>query len=102
MNVVSWSGGQPVSVLLNLLVSLWTTRIRCTVLSRKTTVQKLGLILGPVLFLPVLWADLEPGNLVVTRMAAVAVLMAIWWITEAVPLAATALLPLVLFPCSVF
>lgn len=31
-------------------------------------------------------------------MAAVAVLMAIWWLTEALPLAATALLPIVLFP----
>ena len=30
--------------------------------------------------------------------AAVAVLMAIWWITEAIPLAATALVPFVLFP----
>ncbi|MFQ5600645.1 MAG: SLC13 family permease, partial [Candidatus Krumholzibacteriia bacterium] len=33
-----------------------------------------------------------------TRMGAVAVLMASWWISEAVPLAATALLPLVLYP----
>ena len=32
------------------------------------------------------------------RTAAVAVLMATWWITEAVPLAATALLPIALFP----
>jgi len=32
------------------------------------------------------------------RTAAVAVLMAIWWAGEAIPLAATALLPLVLFP----
>ena len=31
-------------------------------------------------------------------MAAIVVLMAIWWITEAIPLAATALLPIVLFP----
>ncbi len=30
--------------------------------------------------------------------AAVAVLMAVWWISEALPLAATALLPIVLFP----
>lgn len=32
------------------------------------------------------------------RVAAVAVLMATWWVTEALPIAATALLPLVLFP----
>ena len=31
-------------------------------------------------------------------MMAVAALMAIWWITEPIPLAATSLLPLVLFP----
>ena len=31
-------------------------------------------------------------------MASVAALMVVWWITEALPLAATALLPLVLFP----
>ncbi|MCL4146623.1 UNVERIFIED_CONTAM: hypothetical protein GTU68_021366 [Idotea baltica] len=31
-------------------------------------------------------------------MAAVAVLMAIWWISQAIPLAATSLLPLMLFP----
>ncbi|MDO4909815.1 MAG: DASS family sodium-coupled anion symporter [Corynebacterium sp.] len=36
------------------------------------------------------------GNLRIT--AAVAVLMGIWWMTEAIPLAATALVPLVLFP----
>lgn len=32
------------------------------------------------------------------RTAAVGVLMALWWVTEAVPISATALLPLVLFP----
>ena len=32
------------------------------------------------------------------RMAAVVLLMALWWITEAVPMAVTALLPLVLYP----
>ncbi|MBL0717222.1 MAG: anion permease [Desulfosarcina sp.] len=42
--------------------------------------------------------DLESGNPVVTRMAAVAALMAIFWITEAIPLFATALLPLILYP----
>ncbi|MCG8504731.1 MAG: SLC13 family permease [Sphingomonadales bacterium] len=61
--------------------------------------SKIGLWLGPAAFLFILlFVDLEPGNPLVTRMAAVIVLMAIWWITEAIPLAATALLPIVLFP----
>jgi len=64
----------------------------------RSTVQKTGLFLGPLLFLLVLLLDLDPGNPVVTRMAAVAVLMATWWITDAIPLAATALIPLVLYP----
>ena len=60
--------------------------------------QRLGLVLGPLLFLAVLTLDLDPANPSVTRMAAVAVLMATWWITEAIPLAATALLPLIAYP----
>ena len=32
------------------------------------------------------------------RTLAVAVLMAVWWITEAIPLSATALIPVVAFP----
>ncbi len=66
--------------------------------ARATLTQKIGLGLGPVLFGVLLLIDVEPDSLVVTRMAAVAALMATWWITEAVPLSATALLPLVLFP----
>lgn len=42
--------------------------------------------------------DLEPGKPAVTYTLAIAILMAIWWITEIVPLAITALLPVVLFP----
>jgi len=45
-----------------------------------------------------LFFDLDPGNPIVTRAAAVALLMAVWWITEAIPIPATALLPVVLFP----
>jgi len=44
------------------------------------------------------FADLAPGEPLVTRTAAVAVLMAAWWITGVIPLAATALLPVALFP----
>lgn len=51
-----------------------------------------------VLFLGILafpFPGLEPAA---RRTAAVAALMAAWWMSEALPLAATALLPLVLFP----
>ena len=60
--------------------------------------QLIGLWLGPLLFLLMLLFDLEPGRPEITRMAAVALLMATWWITDAIPLFATALLPLFLFP----
>ncbi|MGW9551635.1 SLC13 family permease [Citricoccus zhacaiensis] len=53
-----------------------------------------GLVLAAVVFLA-MPADVE-HNARLT--AAVAVLMAVWWMTEAIPIPATALLPLVLFP----
>jgi sodium-dependent dicarboxylate transporter 2/3/5 len=60
---------------------------------------RVGFWLGLGLFAVILlFVDLKPGAPLVTRMAAVAALMAAWWITDAIPLAATALLPLVLFP----
>ena len=65
---------------------------------QKNLMQRIGLALGPVLFIVINLLDLEPGNPALTRMAAVAALMAIWWITEAIPLFATALLPLILYP----
>ena len=58
-----------------------------------------GFILAPTIFLYlILFADLEPGRPEVTYTLAIAILMAIWWITEIVPLAITALIPVVLFP----
>jgi len=67
--------------------------------AQRTRMQKTGLVLGPLLSLmAILFLDLAPGNPAPTRMAAVAVLMAVWWITDAIPLFATSLLPMVLFP----
>ena len=58
-----------------------------------------GLWIGLIAFFGILiFADFAPENASVTKMAAVAVLMAVWWISQAIPLAATALLPLMLFP----
>lgn len=66
---------------------------------KRLPLQKAALILGPVIsLLIVLFADLDPENKKVTYTFAIALLMALWWITEAVPLAATALLPVALFP----
>ncbi|MBU0554323.1 anion permease [Myxococcota bacterium] len=59
--------------------------------------QRVGLILGPALFLLLL--SLPFGDKpTVARMAAIAALMAVWWITEAIPIPATALLPIALYP----
>lgn len=58
-----------------------------------------GLVGGGVAALSVFWGMIAPAeHPLVPAMAALAVLMAVWWITEAIPLAATALLPLVVLP----
>ena len=60
---------------------------------------RIGLIAGPMVFASMLLLSPAEGMPVTAwRTAAVGVLMAIWWITEAIPIPATALLPLVLFP----
>ncbi|MGY8776658.1 MAG: SLC13 family permease, partial [Longimicrobiales bacterium] len=61
--------------------------------------RRTGLIGGIVLFVLMLLLP-EPSGLSEAgwRTASVAALMAVWWMTEAIPIAATALLPLVLFP----
>jgi sodium-dependent dicarboxylate transporter 2/3/5 len=58
-----------------------------------------GLVLGVTVFLAmVLLPPPEGLALAPWRVAAVAMLLAIFWLTEAAPLSATALLPIVLFP----
>jgi sodium-dependent dicarboxylate transporter 2/3/5 len=61
--------------------------------------QKIGLFLGPLMFLVVLFF-FHPDGLSENANAvlASAIWIAIWWVTEAIPIAATALLPIVLFP----
>lgn len=60
--------------------------------------KRIGLVLGPVAAVAiyaVLPDDLERAGALT---AGVAVLMAVWWMTEAIPIPATALVPLVVFP----
>jgi sodium-dependent dicarboxylate transporter 2/3/5 len=61
----------------------------------------LGLVLGPVSFFLILFF-FHPEGLSEQANAVLAstIWIAIWWITEAIPIAVTALLPLVLFPLS--
>lgn len=60
---------------------------------------KFGGLIGGVLFAIALFLILPDSLAYEVRVtAAVAVLMGSWWITEAAPMAATAMLPLVLFP----
>ncbi|MCW8816596.1 MAG: SLC13 family permease [Ignavibacteriaceae bacterium] len=63
------------------------------------TRKKTGLILGAALFFfLILIGDFNPAQPQINTMAAIAVLMAVLWITEAIPLAATSLIPLIFFP----
>jgi len=61
--------------------------------------QKVGLFLGPILFLLMIViptpSGMEPAA---QKMAAVALLMATWWMCESIPIPATSLLPIPLFP----
>jgi len=61
--------------------------------------QIVGLIAGPLLFLVILVQPVPEGMSVeASRVAAVALLMACFWMAETVPIPATAMLPIFLFP----
>ncbi|WBU90069.1 SLC13 family permease [Cellulophaga omnivescoria] len=60
--------------------------------------KKIGLVAGPLVFLCII---LLPTTILSTNadaVIAIALWMVIWWITEAVSISVTALLPLILFP----
>ncbi|MDR1633468.1 MAG: SLC13 family permease [Bifidobacteriaceae bacterium] len=74
---------------------------------RFVTRRRIGLVLGPALFLVCYFAmpNVEPvgdvgnaGERSAALVAAVLCLMAVWWMTEVLPLYVTALIPLVAFP----
>jgi len=63
------------------------------------TKNSIGFWLGPLLFVLVKYVIPFPElGMQATAILACAVWMAVWWIAEAIPIAATALLPIVLFP----
>jgi len=60
--------------------------------------KKIGLLLAPLLFLIIVNLPYQLVSETGDQVIAVAVWMVVWWITEAVHIAVTALLPLILFP----
>jgi len=68
-------------------------------MKNRTITQIIGLYLGIILFfLTLLFFNPDPENPLLGKMASVVVLMATWWITEAIPLSITSFLPMILFP----
>ncbi|SHH58936.1 solute carrier family 13 (sodium-dependent dicarboxylate transporter), member 2/3/5 [Anaerosphaera aminiphila DSM 21120] len=65
----------------------------------KSKSQLIGLLLGIVLFLLVLLMPTPEGlSLVGKKVLAVTILMVVFWMTEAIPIPMTSLLPIILFP----
>ena len=60
--------------------------------------RQIGLLLGPSAFVALQFLGIELISQAADTVIAIAVWMLIWWITEAVSISVTALLPLVLFP----
>ncbi|MDW5288537.1 SLC13 family permease [Formosa sp. PL04] len=57
------------------------------------------IIAGLLIFFGIVFfVDLQPGKPGVTYTAAIAFLMAFWWVTEALPIGITSFLPIILFP----
>ena len=63
--------------------------------------KTIGLITGPIVFiLTLLFFHPEGLGIEANAILAATLWIAIWWITEAIPIAVTALLPIILFPLS--
>jgi sodium-dependent dicarboxylate transporter 2/3/5 len=60
--------------------------------------KKIGLLLGPLLFFIIQFLPITLVSAKADAVIAVAVWMVLWWVTETVNIAITALLPLILFP----
>ena len=60
--------------------------------------RALRILAGPLLAAPFLFVDIAGLSVAGERTLAVAILMAVWWALEALPLAVTALAPLLLMP----
>jgi sodium-dependent dicarboxylate transporter 2/3/5 len=62
--------------------------------------KTIGKFLGVLIFFAILFIPVDPATFPIEAkyVAAATSLMVVWWVTEAIPIQATALLPIVLFP----
>jgi sodium-dependent dicarboxylate transporter 2/3/5 len=60
--------------------------------------RQIGLYLGLLSFVYLIIFPISPNNYAASMMAAVSSLMVVWWISEALPLGATSLVPIVAMP----
>jgi len=65
---------------------------------KNNKISILGLILGPAIFLILIFIPLQGLTFEAKVVLALTFWMSTWWITEAIPIYVTALLPLILFP----
>lgn len=65
---------------------------------KKPEVSRIGFVLGPFLFVIIILIPIDGLSFEGKIVLGTALLMGVWWVTEAIPIYVTALLPLVIFP----
>jgi sodium-dependent dicarboxylate transporter 2/3/5 len=67
-------------------------------MSARQQISRIGLVIGPVLFIVTLYSPIDGLSFEARVVLGAALWMGAWWVTEAIPIYVTALLPLVIFP----
>ena len=89
-----------VGILLCLIVWVSFGVISWSHFPQKSTLQKLGLFLGPVLFVLSYLMPLPGMDPAARAVLASTLWVATWWTTEALPIPATSIMPIILLPLS--